>query len=90
MHNELQLPIMNDTVLQSMYCIIELTVSYTDRPVLIACKTEEDYNRALSKVIEDYRKDNYILAASEHKYNPDNDNVIVADGHFRKQITLTL
>lgn len=68
MKNEIQLPIINDTVLQSMYCIIELAVSYTHRPVYIACKTKPDYERVLDKVMTDYRNDNYILAACEHKY----------------------
>ena len=88
MHNELQLPVMNDTVLQSMYCIIELHVNYTERHVYVACKTIEDYDRCLTKIKKDYLEDNYILKAFKHTYNPDNTSLVVMEGNFVEHIKL--
>ena len=66
MEEEIQIPILNDTILKTVYCVIELSVSYTNKPVYISCNKEEDYDRVRSKIFRDYRSDNYILAASKH------------------------
>lgn len=68
MKDELQLQVINNTILKSMYCIIELIVSYDTKPVYIACQDEVIYHRVIAKINYDYQNDNYILAASKHTY----------------------
>lgn len=90
MKDETQIPTINDTILQSMYSVIELAVSYANKPIYIACPTQTDYDRVITKIRRDYEIDTYILAACEHSFNPIEDSIIIDKTHYRKQILLNL
>ena len=68
MQTEIQTPIIGDNTLQNIYCVVEIKVNYTDRPVYIVCLTNKDFIRVYSKLMNDYKEDNYIISARKHMY----------------------
>lgn len=69
MQTEIQTPIIGDNTLQCCNCVIEIKVNYTDRPVYIVCLTSKDFIRVYSKLMNDYKEDNYIISAKKHTYS---------------------
>lgn len=68
MQSEIQTPIIGDNTLQHIYCIVEIKVNYTERPIYIICLTNKDFIRVYSKLMNDYKEDTYIISARKHMY----------------------